>query len=134
MNMGRQTGLRSTAIARADHADGPRRPSEQQRTRVTHTQSTIISLLGSKWCGHLIEILDERGIARFGELQQALPGLGAKTLTISLRRLETAGLVLRTAYPEVPPRVEYELTAVGREASRRLRDITGWVATHFAAG
>jgi DNA-binding HxlR family transcriptional regulator len=113
----------------ADHAGHLRTSSAPESVPA---RSDVVQLLGSKWAWHLIEVLDERGIARFGEIQQALPGLGAKTLTISLRRLVAARLVLRTAYPEVPPRVEYELTALGRGTSRRLREVRGFIESHVA--
>ncbi|MEM9907721.1 MAG: helix-turn-helix domain-containing protein [Cyanobacteria bacterium P01_D01_bin.44] len=74
----------------------------------------VLDTLGNKWS---ILILRElwTGDHRTHELLKALPGISTKTLTARLRNLEGQGLVQRQAYPEVPPRVEYTLTAKGRE-------------------
>lgn len=74
----------------------------------------VLSYIGHKWA---ILILRElfQGNRRTNEFLSALPGISTKTLTARLRELETHGLVTRTVFPEVPPRVEYALTAKGRE-------------------
>lgn len=66
------------------------------------------------------------GPHRFSELRDALPGISAHTLTSRLRRFETHGIVTRTAYPEIPPRVVYELTALGHELRPVLDAMNGW--------
>ncbi len=72
-----------------------------------------VQVLGGKWA--LLVIRDLlAGTRRFGELRDALEGVSPKTLTDRLRELEAAGLVRRTMYNEIPPRVEYELTDLGR--------------------
>ena len=74
----------------------------------------VLDMLGSKWS---IVILKElwSGARRTHELLSALPGISSKTLTIRLRNLEEHGIVERRVYAEVPPRVEYALTAKGKE-------------------
>jgi DNA-binding HxlR family transcriptional regulator len=74
----------------------------------------VLSYIGSKWA---ILILRElfQGNRRTNEFLSALPGISTKTLTARLRELESYGLVTRTVFPEVPPRVEYSLTSKGRE-------------------
>ncbi|CDM96469.1 MAG: helix-turn-helix domain-containing protein [Limnospira sp. PMC 1291.21] len=74
----------------------------------------LMDIIGSKWS---VQILRElfRGDMRTHELIEALPGISTKTLTIRLRELEKYGLLIRTVYPEIPPHVEYSLTAKGRE-------------------
>jgi DNA-binding HxlR family transcriptional regulator len=74
----------------------------------------VLSYIGSKWA---ILILRELfyGNRRTNEFLSALPGISTKTLTARLRELESYGLVNRTVFPEVPPRVEYSLTSKGRE-------------------
>lgn len=85
----------------------------------------LLDLLANKWSALVIGSL-ERGMARFGELQAQLPGVGPKSLTQTLRRLEAASLVERTVYPEVPPRVEYALTDLGRSVAVPLGAIRAW--------
>lgn len=75
---------------------------------------------------HLLE-----GKRRFSELRRAMPGISQRMLTLDLRALEKAGLVQRTIYPEVPPRVEYDLTAEGRRL-RELVDLLGEVGAQLA--
>ncbi len=72
-----------------------------------------VSVLDGKWTMLVIRDL-LGGPRRFGELKTSLAGVSPKTLTDRLRDLESAGLLTRTMYPEIPPRVEYELTAEGQ--------------------
>lgn len=69
------------------------------------------------------------GTRRFGELRGALDGISPKTLTDRLRALEDAGLLERTLYPEIPPRVEYTLTELGRSAAPIVEALRDWGAT-----
>ena len=90
----------------------------------------LLDLLSNKWSALIIGLLRERGAMRFNQLQAQLPGVGAKMLTQTLRRLEAASLLDRAVYAEVPPRVEYENT----DAARRLRpifiEIVKWAEEH----
>ena len=79
-----------------------------------------LGLVGGKWKSLVIWHLCGRTL-RFSELSRAMPGVTAKMLTMQLRELETSGLVKRTIYAEVPPRVEYSLTAYGTVASSHSR-------------
>jgi DNA-binding HxlR family transcriptional regulator len=87
----------------------------------------LLDLLSNKWSALIIGLLEERGAVRFSELQARLPGVGAKMLTQTLRRLEAASLVNRTVYAEVPPRVEYTLTDLGVSVSEPLAQLRTWV-------
>lgn len=85
-------------------------------------------LLDGPWATLVVrELL--HGPLRFTELMQALPGISAHTLTSRLRRFEAYGLVTRTAYGEIPPRVVYELTAVGLELKTVLDAMNAWADT-----
>lgn len=85
----------------------------------------LLDLLANKWSALIIGLL-EGGVARFGELQARLPGVGPKMLTQTLRRLESAALIERTVYAEVPPRVEYALTDLGRSVAAPLGQLRAW--------
>lgn len=87
-------------------------------------------LLGGRWRIVLVYYLLE-GKMRFSDLRRAMPQISQRMLTLDLRALEKAGLVARTVYPEVPVRVEYELTAEGRRL-RPLVDLLGEVGDRLA--
>ncbi|MEI5099865.1 helix-turn-helix domain-containing protein [Streptomyces sp. PmtG] len=91
----------------------------------------IFELLANKWTGLAITALED-GPRRFGELRRKLEGVSPKVLTQTLRRLEDYGLVRRTVYAEVPPRVEYELTALGRGALEPLAHLRTWIRANTA--
>lgn len=86
----------------------------------------LLDLLANKWSALAIGLLDERSPMRFSELQGELPGVGPKMLTQTLRRLEAASLIERTIYAEVPPRVEYVLTPLGKSVNEPLAQIRTW--------
>ncbi|MFD5734916.1 winged helix-turn-helix transcriptional regulator [Streptomyces sioyaensis] len=86
----------------------------------------IFELLANKWTGLAITAL-AGGPRRFGELRRKLEGVSPKVLTQTLRRLEDNGLVVRTVYPEVPPRVEYQLTELGHGALEPLAHLRTWI-------
>ncbi|MEQ0558445.1 helix-turn-helix domain-containing protein [Amycolatopsis sp. NEAU-NG30] len=84
----------------------------------------FLALLNGPWATLIVrELLP--GPRRFSELREALPGISPHTLTSRLRQFETYGIVTRTAYPEIPPRVEYRLTSLGEG----LRDVLDAMAT-----
>lgn len=74
--------------------------------------ATTVQLIGNKWKLLIIRNLRERPW-RFNELQRSLEGISQKVLTDSLRSMEADGIIIRTVYPEVPPRVEYALSELG---------------------
>ena len=85
---------------------------------------------GDKWSAMVISCL-EHGPRRFSELRVPLRTITPKVLTETLRALERDGMVTRTQYPEIPPRVEYELTALGRSLLEPLEAARQWCSEHL---
>ena len=88
----------------------------------------VADALGKKWTLPLIGVLGNRDVSRFSEIVAALTGVGAKALADRLRELQELGLVERTAYAEVPARVEYRLTPRGFSLRRALVPLLEWAA------
>ena len=91
----------------------------------------MLDLLANKWSALALGALED-GPRRFGELRTRLQGVSPKVLTATLRRLEEHGLVTRSVFAEVPPRVEYALTSLGRDANGPLSLLRGWVEQNIA--
>jgi DNA-binding HxlR family transcriptional regulator len=72
-----------------------------------------------------------RSRARFSELERSIPGISQRMLTLTLRNLERDGLITRDLFPEIPPRVEYELTSLGKSLLRPMQGLVDWVATNW---
>jgi DNA-binding HxlR family transcriptional regulator len=89
----------------------------------------ILDRIGDKWTLLVVATLDGERM-RFTELHQRIPGISQRMLTLTLRHLERDGLVSRTVYPEVPPRVEYELTATGRTLIEPAVTLAEWAVEH----
>jgi DNA-binding HxlR family transcriptional regulator len=86
--------------------------------------------IGDKWTAKIIACL-RSGPRRFSELQVPLRGVTPKVLTATLRAMERDGLVTRTAYPEIPPRVEYELSPLGRTLLEPMAAMCAWSQAHL---
>jgi DNA-binding HxlR family transcriptional regulator len=89
-----------------------------------------LELVADKWTVLIIHRL-KAGAKRYGELQREIPGVSQRMLTHTLRRLERDGLVVRTAYPEVPPRTEYRLTELGETLVPPLHELCLWANRHL---
>lgn len=87
--------------------------------------ATTVALIGSKWKLLIIRNLLARPW-RFNELKKDLEGISQKVLTDSLRSMEADGIITRTVYPEVPPRVEYALTELGKSLKPILDSMRAW--------
>ena len=87
--------------------------------------ATTVALIGSKWKLLIIRNLLQRPW-RFNELRKDLDGISQKVLTDSLRSMEEDGLITRTVYPEVPPRVEYALSDLGKSLKPILDSMGAW--------
>jgi len=86
---------------------------------------TTLTLISDKWKVLILRDLMP-GIKRFGELRKSIGTVTQKVLTAQLRQMEESGLVIRTVYPEVPPRVEYTLTELGRSLDPILDAMRNW--------
>jgi DNA-binding HxlR family transcriptional regulator len=80
---------------------------------VSETIRDVFGGLSDKWTLFVVGML-ENGPVRYSDLKKMVPGISQRMLTLTLKKLERDGLVARESYPEIPPRVEYELTALGR--------------------
>ena len=87
--------------------------------------ATTVSLIGSKWKLLIMRNLLARPW-RFNELQKSIDGISQKALTEALRSMEADGIVIRKAYPEVPPRVEYSLTELGESMRPIIKSMESW--------
>ncbi len=91
----------------------------------------ILELIADKWTLLIVPAL-RRGRMRNGELMRLIGGVSQKMLTQTLRELERNGLVTRIDHQEVPPRVEYELTELGRSLSDLMRKLDGWAEANIS--
>lgn len=87
--------------------------------------ATTVQLIGSKWKLLILRNLLQRPY-RFNELQKSLEGISQKVLTDSLRSMESDGIITRTVYPEVPPKVEYALSDLGNSMRPIIRTMELW--------
>jgi DNA-binding HxlR family transcriptional regulator len=91
----------------------------------------ILARIGDKWTILLLLAIGERRM-RFGELHRAITGISQRMLTVTLRNLEHDGILVRTVYPTIPPRVEYELSDRGRSLKLALVPIARWALENQA--
>jgi len=88
----------------------------------------ILEHLTNKWSVLVLRCLND-GVHRFSELKQRIEGISEKMLAQTLRMLESDGFILRTVYPVVPPKVEYQLTLTGSQAAEKIIYLISWIET-----
>lgn len=93
-----------------------------------------IELLGRRWTGAIVRVLQHRSPLRFSEVAQAVPSLSDRLLSERMKELEARGIVVRTELPGRPARVEYALTAMGRELEPALLAIEHWAQRWLSGG
>ncbi|MCU1585574.1 MAG: transcriptional regulator [Microbacteriaceae bacterium] len=93
----------------------------------------VLGHIGDKWTLLIVGALSARYRLRFTELQRHIPGISQRMLTVTLRHLERDGMVIRTMHAEVPPRVEYELTSIGRTLIEPARELSRWAIGSYTA-
>jgi DNA-binding HxlR family transcriptional regulator len=91
----------------------------------------VLERVGDKWSVHVIVMLGYSPTMRFSELQRSVEGISQRMLTVTLRSLERDGLVRRTMYPEVPPRVEYAITPFGDTLLETMQALLEWSESHL---
>ena len=93
--------------------------------------SQILSRVGDKWTVLIVMLLRD-GPRRFNEIKRMVGGISQRMLTLTLRGLERDGMVTRTVTPSIPPRVDYELTALGRSLCDPVFALGSWAQAHLA--
>jgi len=89
----------------------------------------VLDRVGDKWSLYVLSVLGNRTL-RFGELRREVEGISQRMLTVTLRTLERDGIVTRTLYPEIPPRVEYALTPLGTTMLQAVSTFILWTESH----
>jgi DNA-binding HxlR family transcriptional regulator len=93
--------------------------------------SGVLARVGDKWSVLIIVLLGD-GPHRFGEIKRMVGGISQRMLTLTLRGLERDGLLTRTVFPTIPPRVDYELTKLGRTLRAAVEPLGAWAQSHVA--
>jgi len=110
---------------------GAKRPPELEYTPTNCHARDVLARVGDTWSVYIIHVLGDARTLRFNELRKQVDGISQRMLTVTLRGLERDGLVLRTVYPEVPPRVEYALTPLGATLRQLIRGLVAWAGAHL---
>jgi DNA-binding HxlR family transcriptional regulator len=92
--------------------------------------SAVLARVGDKWSVLIIMLLGD-GPKRFNEIKRMVGGISQRMLTLTLRGLERDGLVTRTVFPTIPPRVDYELTNLGRSLWKPVEALGSWAREHL---
>jgi|SRR5438105_4836660 len=108
-----------------------KRPPELEYTPENCHAREMLARIGDKWSVYVIHVLGAAGTLRFNELRSEVEGISQRMLTVTLRGMERDGLVVRTVYPEVPPRVEYALTPLGATLRQLVRGLVQWSGAHL---
>jgi DNA-binding HxlR family transcriptional regulator len=114
--MGSSTGAMSSATT----------PGGQTDSELACPVSPVVDIVFSRWTTPILWTLHEFGRQRFVELQRTIGTITPKVLTQRLRQMERDGLVVRTYHPEVPPRVEYEISELGRSLAPIFAHLADW--------
>jgi len=93
----------------------------------------VIDRIGDKWTILVVLVLEEGGVLRFNEIHKYIETISQKMLTVTLKTLESDGLVKRTIYPQIPPKVEYELTDRGKSLLPHLHNLVLWANENMNA-
>ena len=106
--------------------------ADGNKSQTCNAMGDILNRIGDKWSVMVVGQLTHKTM-RFNELRHTIGGISQRMLTLTLRNLERDGLVTRTVYPEIPPRVEYQLTELGRTLTAPLDTLWNWAAEHMGS-
>ncbi len=112
-----------------EHIDVTVPPSNAHATGDCRAVASVLARVGDKWSVFVIMVLGN-GPRRFNELKRMIGGISQRMLTLTLRGLERDGLVTRTVFPTIPPRVDYELTDLGRGLWKPVEALGQWAHAH----
>lgn len=113
-----------------EHKKVPALPAIPHQESDCRGVASVLARVGDKWSVLVIMLLGD-GPRRFNELKRMIGGISQRMLTLTLRGLERDGLVTRTVFPTVPPRVDYELTDLGRGLSDPVMKLGAWAHQHL---
>jgi DNA-binding HxlR family transcriptional regulator len=109
---------------------GPVLPPSPHADGDCRAVASVLARVGDKWSVFVIMLLGD-GPRRFNEIKRTVGGISQRMLTLTLRGLERDGLVTRTVFPTIPPRVDYELTDLGRGLSKPVEALGKWAFAHL---
>jgi DNA-binding HxlR family transcriptional regulator len=112
-----------------EHIHVPALPPSPHTNQDCRAVGSILARVGDKWSVFVIMMLID-GPMRFNELKRMIGGISQRMLTLTLRGLERDGLVTRTVFPTIPPRVDYELTDLGRGLAQPVKALGQWAFEH----
>jgi len=120
-------------MAKLTSCKNPKRTADGKRVPCPLTE--LLSRLGDKWSVLIIVALAEAPLNkfRFSELKKKVDGISQRMLTATLRNLERDGILTRHLYPEIPPRVEYELTSLGLSILEPLQSFVDWIEDNWSS-
>jgi DNA-binding HxlR family transcriptional regulator len=117
---------------RPEHKKVPALPPSPHADGNCRAVASVLARVGDKWSVLVIMMLID-GPMRFNALKRKIGGISQRMLTLTLRGLERDGLVTRTIFPTIPPRVDYELTDLGRGLARPVQALGRWAFEHLPA-
>ena len=112
-----------------EHTEVTTRPQLRAESADCRAVSAVLARVGDKWSVLVIMLLGD-GPRRFNEIKRMVGGISQRMLTLTLRGLERDGLVTRTVFPTIPPRVDYELTDLGRSLCTPVGALGLWAREH----
>lgn len=115
---------------RPEHKHVPALPPSPHEHSDCRAVASVLARIGDKWSVFVIMMLIG-GPMRFNELKRKIGGISQRMLTLTLRGLERDGLVTRTIFPTIPPRVDYELTDLGRGLAKPVQTLGKWAFEHL---